>query len=425
MNLTEPQSGSDLGGLRTKAERAKDGEYRISGQKIFITYGDQDLTDNIIHLVLARLPDAAAGTRGISLFLVPKFLVRPDGSLGARNDVVCGGVERKLGMHAAPTCTMLFGQNGGATGFLVGQEGRGLNAMFTMMNQARLAVGLEGVGAAERATQQAIGYASQRLQGRAPGQKGGEASAIIQHPDVARMCLTMKALTGAARALCYLTAGALDAAKAEADVAERQVAADQAALLTPVAKAFATDIANEVASLNLQVHGGIGYIEDAGAAQIMRDVRICAIYEGTNGIQALDLVSRKLALGDGAAVAREISVVRDTARDLETVNGPEFGRSAARLAEAAEALERATAFMRRDGAGTAALAGAGAYLRLFGLARGGAALAAGALASRAAADVGLFRFFAEQLLPAASGLALAVTEGADDASAWPRLLDAV
>ena len=425
MNLTEPQAGSDLGALRTKAERADDGSYRISGQKIFITYGDHDLTDNIIHLVLARLPDAAAGTRGISLFLVPKVLLRLDGRPGARNDVVCAGLEHKLGMHAAPTCTMLFGQNGGATGYLVGQEGRGLNAMFTMMNQARLAVGLEGVGAAERATQQAIRFAAERRQGRAPGDKDGGPSPIVRHPDVARMCLTMKALTGAARALCYLTARALDESKTAAEPAVRQAAADRASLLTPVAKAFATDIANEVASLNLQVHGGMGYIEEARAAQVMRDVRICAIYEGTNGIQALDLVSRKLPLADGAAVAREISLIRETARDLESINDPERGRGAGRLAEAAEALERATAFMREHmrAEPARAFAGATAYLRLFGLARGGAALAAGALVSRATADIGLYRFFAEQLLPAAPGLATTVIEGADDVSVWQALLD--
>lgn len=424
MNMTEPQAGSDLGTLRTRAERADDGAFRITGQKIFISYGEHDLAQNIVHLVLARLPDAAPGSRGISLFLVPKFLVNPDGSVGERNDLLCTGIERKLGMHAAPTCTMQFGQNGGATGYLIGQEGRGLNAMFTMMNQARLAVGLEGVGAAERATQQAIRYARERRQGRAPGDTGPEASPIIRHPDVARMCLTMRALTAAARALCYLTAHALDTARTAIEPAERFAAADRAALLTPVAKAFSTDVANEVASMNVQVHGGMGYIEEAGAAQVMRDIRIAAIYEGTNGIQALDLVGRKLGQNDGAAFDREVSAIRRTTERVKAFNGPGFGASAVRLSSAIDAVEQAAAFLR-DGLRTApgqAIAGASPFLRLFGLTRGSAALADGALGSGSQRRIALCRFFAEQLLPAAPGLAMTIVEGAGDVADWQAIL---
>lgn len=424
MNLTEPQAGSDLGPLRTRAAPDGAAGYRISGQKIFISYGEHDLAENIVHLVLARLPDAAPGSRGISLFLVPKILVNPDGSLGRPNDVSCVGIERKLGMHGAPTCTMAFGQNGGATGYLVGQEGRGLNAMFTMMNQARLAVGLEGVGAAERATQQAIRYAGERRQGRALGDAGREASPIIRHPDVARMCLSMKALTAAARALCYLTAHALDEAGAEGLAPERRAAAEaRAALLTPVAKAFSTDAANEVASLNVQVHGGTGYIEETGAAQVLRDIRIAAIYEGTNGIQALDLVGRKLGLDDGAAFDRELSAIGRAAARVGASNGPEFGTTATRLAEAHQALGRAAAFLReaQTSAPGQALAGASTFLRLFGLARGGAALAEAALGSGAQNSMALCRFFAEQLLPAAPGLATTIIEGAAQVAAWPNL----
>src|SRR5262245_41622871 len=295
MQLTEPQAASDVGALRTKAERAADGSYRITGQKIFITYGEHDLTDNIIHFVLARLPDAPAGTRGISLFLVPKFLPNPEGSPGARNDVRAHSIEHKMGIHGSPTCTMVFGDQGGAVGYLIGEENRGMACMFTMMNQARLSVALQGVAIAERATQQALAYARERKQGRAAGAKEGS-SPIIAHPDVRRMLLTMRAQTRAARAICYATAVAIDRAHLSKDEAARQAANERASLLTPVAKAFATDVGIEVASLGVQVHGGMGYIEETGAAQHYRDSRIAAIYEGTNGIQAIDLVTRKLPL---------------------------------------------------------------------------------------------------------------------------------
>ena len=265
MQLTEPQAGSDVGALRSKAERNTDGSYRITGSKIFITYGEHDLTDNIIHFVLARLPDAPPGTKGISLFLVPKFFVNEDGSLGTRNDVRCHSIEHKLGIHGSPTCTMVYGDKGGATGWLIGEENRGLNCMFTMMNNARLAVGLQGVGIAERATQAAMAYARDRKQGRA-GANGS--SPIIAHPDVRRMLLTMRALTHAARAICYATGTAIDRAHRAKDDVARKAADQRASLLTPVAKAFSTDIGTEVASLGVQVHGGMGFIEETGAAPV-------------------------------------------------------------------------------------------------------------------------------------------------------------
>src|ERR1700727_71862 len=267
MQLTEPQAGSDVGALRTKAERADDGSYRIKGTKIFITYGDHDMTDNIVHFVLARLPDAPAGTKGISLFLIPKFLVNADGSLGARNNIYVSGIEHKLGMHAAPTCTMTMGDHGGAIGCLIGEENRGMLCMFTMMNQARLPVGLQGVGIADRAYQQALAFAQERRQGRAVGRQGEGNDPSIVHPDVKRTLMQMRSLTAAARTICYATAVALDVAVRATDAKVRAQAAARGALLTPIAKAFSTDIGNEVAYLGVQIHGGMGFIEETGAAQ--------------------------------------------------------------------------------------------------------------------------------------------------------------
>src|SRR6202046_371217 len=383
MQLTEPQAGSDVGALRSRAERAGDGSYRITGQKIFITYGEHDLTDNIIHFVLARLPDAPPATRGISLFLVPKFLLKPDGSLGERNDVRAHSVEHKLGIHGSPTCTMIFGDNGGAVSYLIGQENAGMACMFTMMNRARLAVGLQGVGIAERATQQALAYARERKQGREAGTKPGEMAPIIAHPDVRRMLLTMRALTQAARVICYATAIALDRGERSTDEAARKASEQRASLLTPVAKAFSTDIGNEVASLGVQVHGGMGFIEETGAAQHFRDARIAAIYEGTNGIQAIDLVTRKLPLAGGAAVAAHIEELRGIVRELSASNDPGFGWAPVRLGDAVESLSRATDWLlaRLDKEPDAALAGATPYLRLFALATGGVLLAKEALAA--------------------------------------------
>src|SRR5471032_2720604 len=338
MQLTEPQAGSDVGALRTRAERAADGSYRITGTKIFITYGDHDMTDNIVHFVLARLPDAPAGTRGISLFLIPKFFVNADGSLGARNDIYPSGVEHKLGMHASPTCTMTMGDHGGAIGYLIGEENRGMLCMFTMMNQARLGVGLEGVGIADRAYQQALAFAQERRQGRAVGSNGMDP--IIVHPDIKRMLMQMRALTAAARTICYATAVALDISVRAKDAKVRSEAAARGALLTPIAKAFSTDIGNEVAYLGVQVHGGMGFIEETGAAQHFRDARITPIYEGTNGIQAIDLVTRKLAANGGAAVFSLLDELGGIVTQVEASNDPTFGTTAVKLRDALASLDR-------------------------------------------------------------------------------------
>jgi acyl-CoA dehydrogenase len=419
MQLTEPQAGSDVGALRTRAERAGDGTYHLKGQKIFITYGEHDLTDNIIHLVLARLPDAPPGTRGISLFLVPKFLLNGDGTLGARNDIRAHSIEHKLGIHGSPTCTMILGDYGGAVGYLIGEENAGMACMFTMMNRARLHVGLQGVGTAECATQKAIAYARERKQGRIAGMKSAEIAPIIAHPDVRRMLLTMRALTQAARAICYTTAMAIDRGERSADQAAREKWQNQASLLTPLAKAFSTDIANEVTSLGVQVHGGMGYVEETGAAQLFRDSRIAAIYEGTNGIQAIDLVTRKLPLKDGAVVAAHIDQLRGVVENVSASNDPAFGWTAVRLGDAVESLSRTTTWLldRLDKEPDAALAGATPYLRLFGLATGGCLLAQEALAALrlgtdAAARLAVARFFAENFAVQAGALERTVVEGA-------------
>jgi alkylation response protein AidB-like acyl-CoA dehydrogenase len=413
MQLTEPQAGSDVGALRTKAVRAADGSYRITGSKIFITYGEHELTDNIIHFVLARLPDAPAGTKGISLFLIPKVL--PDGT---RNDARAHSVEHKLGIHASPTCTMVYGDNGGAVGYLIGEEHKGMASMFTMMNRARLAVGLQGVGIAERALQQADSYARDRKQGA-----GG---AIIHYPDVKRMLLTMRTLTGAARAICYATGVAIDRSLRDKSDAARKSAHERASLLTPVAKAFSTDIGIEVASIGVQVHGGMGFIEETGAAQHFRDARIASIYEGTNGIQALDLVARKVPLDGGNTVARYLDELRGIVKQVAASNAPGFGETAARLRDAVDSLERATKWLLAQKGADAALAGATPYLRLFGNAAGGCLLAEQALAALRSGDgaarTALARFFAENIAVQASGLERSVTEGAESIVNAPAAL---
>lgn len=316
MNLTEPQAGSDLSKVRTRAVPCDDGSdrYRLFGQKIFITWGEHDASDNIIHLVLARKPDAPEGNKGISLFLVPKFLVNADGSPGERNDVVCASIEHKLGIHGSPTCTLSFGEGEGAIGYLVGEEGRGLNHMFTMMNEARHKVGVQGIGVAERACQHAFAYALDRVQGKARGSE----STISEHLDVRRMLLSMRARTDALRALALYCAAQLDVARHAEDGAEREAAQARIDVLIPVVKAFSTDQAVDIASLGVQVHGGMGFIEETGAAQLLRDVRIAPIYEGTNGIQALDLAGRKLSRDGGAALAALLDEVEATARDLQS-----------------------------------------------------------------------------------------------------------
>jgi len=406
MNLTEPQAGSDLAALTSRAERRQDGTYRLFGQKIFITYGEHDWTDNIVHLVLARLPDAPPGTRGISLFLVPKFLPAADGQPGARNDLFCQSLEHKLGIHGSPTCVMIygdgrFGDEPGAIGWLVGEENRGLACMFTMMNNARLAIGIQGVAVAEAAYQKALAYARERRQGRAPGDAG--MSPIVRHPDVQRMLATMKAQTGLARALCLACAFAIDR--------EHQGGGDhwreRAALLTPLAKAYATDIGVEVASLGLQVHGGMGFIEETGAAMLYRDARIAPIYEGTNGIQAIDLVTRKLPMSDGAQVRGLFAELRQACGRL----GELEARHRAALAD----LEDATEFLfARHQAGEAAdvLSGATPYLRLFALVLAAILVADAATATGDAARQALARFTAENMLAESAALKDRVINGA-------------
>ncbi|MCI0734767.1 MAG: acyl-CoA dehydrogenase, partial [Beijerinckiaceae bacterium] len=368
-------------------------------------------------------------------FLVPKFLANADGSLGVRNDVHCASLEHKLGIHASPTCTMVYGDHGGAAGFLVGEENKGLACMFTMMNSARLNVGVQGVAIAERAFQQALSYAKERRQGRAPGDSGDKMSSIVRHPDVVRMLMTMKVLTGAARAICLLTAESADRSRRHADSLTRQQAEERASLLTPVAKAFSTDIANEVASLGIQVHGGMGYIEETGAAQYLRDARITAIYEGTNGIQAIDLAQRKLGLARGAAVKREIADMRAAALELREHNAASFGEMGFCLAEAVDAMERATAFMQDATMNRPedALAGATPFLRLFAIARGGTLLARGALAAHRLslagggnpvleARIAAARFFAENIAAGAGGFEREVTRGAASVHAGAAVL---
>lgn len=418
MNLTEPQAGSDLNALKARAAPVGDGTYRIFGQKIFITYGEHDFTDNIVHLVLARLPDAPAGTKGISLFLVPKFFVNDDGSLGARNDVFCASMEHKLGIHASPTCTMIygdgkFGDTPGAVGWLIGEENRGLACMFTMMNNARLAVGMQGVGIAEAATQKAIAYSQERRQGRAAGApKDGGMSPIVEHPDIRRTLLTMKAETQMARAITYACAYAID--RARLDEGEEATAWQaRADILTPMAKAFSTDVGVEVASLGLQVHGGMGYVEETGAAALYRDARIAPIYEGTNGIQAIDLVMRKLPLQGGEAVARLIGELRADQKAVAQARG--LGATGEKLADALDDLEAATAFMTStlaEGRVNEALAGATPYLRLFSLVIGVAFNARAVAGNENPGHAALVRFMAENLLGETGALRQRVTEGA-------------
>ncbi|CEG08832.1 Acyl-CoA dehydrogenase [Afipia felis] len=421
MQLTEPQAGSDVGALRTRAEKQQDGSYRLSGTKIFITYGDHDMTGNIVHLVLARLPGAPEGTKGISLFVVPKFLVNADGSLGARNDIYASGLEHKLGIHGSPTCTMTMGDKGGAVGYLLGEENNGMACMFTMMNQARLGVGLEGVGIAERATQQAFAYAQGRKQGRALGHKDGESDPIAMHPDVKRNLLTMRALTAAARTICYATAVAIDISHEAKDETAREKADARAGLLTPLAKAFSTDIANEVAALGVQVHGGAGFIEETGAAQYVRDARILTIYEGTNGIQANDLVMRKLGADKGAAVRDLLDELEQIVTRVEASNDPAFGATGAILREAIGSAARASEWLLEKimNSSDEALAGATPYLRLLSLATGGCMLARQALDGRtddalrdhAQRRMPLVRFLAENMVVQAPALEQSIIRG--------------
>ncbi|MET0145284.1 MAG: acyl-CoA dehydrogenase [Ilumatobacteraceae bacterium] len=424
MNLTEPQAGSDVGALTTRAVPADDGTWRITGQKIFITYGEHDLTDNIIHLVLARVPDAPPGTRGISCFIVPKFLVGDDGALGDRNTVTCVSIEQKMGINASPTCVMAYDD---AVGFLIGEANQGMRYMFKMMNSARLSVGVQGLAVGERAFQQAVAHATERTQGRAPGASG--VSAIIDHLDVRRMLLTMKAHIEALRAICYLNAECIDLAKAHPDEAVRAARQELADILTPISKGWGTDVGVMLTSLAVQIHGGMGYVEETGVAQHYRDIRIAPIYEGTNGIQAMDLVGRKLGLRGGAAIASFLDEIATTAAQA-SASGGDLAVIGDALTTALETVRATTQWLGINGSADAnnALAGASPYLEMMGIVTGGWMLARSALAATAVADgdgggfdagflaqkVVTARFWATQVLPRAAGLAPAVTAGPHD-----------
>ncbi len=426
MNLTEPQAGSDLSALRSKAIPNGDGTYRISGQKIYITYGEHDLTENIVHLVLARLPDAPEGTGGISMFLTPKFHVDGDGAIGGRNDLACTKLEEKMGLHGSPTCVMQFGDNGECIGTLLGEENKGLKNMFVMMNAARLDVGVQGVGVAERAFQTALAYALDRRQGRAPGARSGDMIPIYEHADVRRMLYTMKSYVEASRAICYANAVAYDLARRAPDEAQRREAKALEELLTPISKGWSTDRANEVTSLGVQVHGGMGYIEETGAAQFMRDARIAAIYEGTNGIQAMDLVGRKLQGDGGAAIRAFLQNVKDQGQLTKAGKRDDLTVIGERLLAAGEALEASTDWLlqaaKRDQ--NDVMAGAVPYLKQFGNVAGGLYLAKGAVAAALAicedgadkdyleSKIAITRFYADNALVEAVGLTPTVTSGA-------------
>lgn len=414
MNLTEPQAGSDVGALKTKAVPNSDGSYAISGQKIYITWGDHDVAENIIHLVLARVPDAPEGSRGVSLFIVPKRVVNEDGSLGDENGVKCIGLEEKVGIHASPTCVMEYD---GAKGWLIGEANKGLACMFTMMNSARLNVGLEGVGVGEAAWQTAFEYAQERKQGKAAGVSG--AAPILHHADVRRMLTTMRAKVMAARAICYATGVAADLAETGTTPEQREQARLREELLTPIAKAWSTDMGVEVASLGVQVHGGMGFMNETLAAQLYRDARILPIYEGTNGIQAIDLVGRKLSMADGAAMTAMLEEIDQTAREARETNDPNLVQVADRLTEANKALTEATTWMARamKEDRDVALAGATAYLALAGDVVGGHFLTKGAVEARSGGGqmrgrmTALAGFFAETSLAAAPGAVASITQG--------------
>ena len=497
MNLTEPQAGSDVGALATRAEPQPDGTYRLFGQKIFITWGEHDLTDNIVHLVLARTPDAAPGTRGISCFIAPKYLVNTDGSLGERNDISCVSIEHKLGIHASPTCVLQYGENDGAVAEIIGEEQQGMAYMFTMMNYARLGVGMEGVAIGESAWQQASAFANERRQGRRinrdranekdsaddtakPSGETGDAgedgatssparpsaqAPIVEHPDVKRMLLTMKAVTEAMRCLVYYNGAAIDRAVHSPDPEEAAKAQELVDLLTPLSKAWCTDWGNEIASLNIQVHGGMGYVEETGAAQLYRDIRIAAIYEGTNGIQALDLVGRKLPMRGGQAIMDLLESIGEVEDDLtqdftgELADGLPGGLASDSsdgsagdlagdlsvlwppIADALDATRRAT-FWIAEHPNDAALAGAAPYLRMLATLVAGWLMARSAVAARSElaevlvdnsasgnsasgnsaewlrAKMLTAEFFCTQILPQATALEASVTGG-------DRVLEAV
>jgi 3-(methylthio)propanoyl-CoA dehydrogenase len=427
MNLTEPQAGSDLAAIRTRAEPQADGSYRIFGQKIFITYGDHDMVDNIIHLVLARLPDAPPGVKGISMFVVPKFLVNADGSLGARNDAYCVSIEHKLGIHASPTAVMAFGDGGGAIGHLIGKANDGLKYMFIMMNAARYSVGVEGLSAAESAYQKALAYAKERVQGRAI-EGSSDSVAIIRHPDIRRMLMVMKSQSEAMRALAYTVAAAVDKSLRHADEQERKRNQAFVDLMIPVVKGWLTESGNEMAYLGVQVHGGMGFIEETGAAQVMRDARITTIYEGTTGIQANDLIGRKIARESGATLEVVVAAMRQT--QIDAMADGELVALAAAFGSGIDALEQAAEYIvagYNSDIRTVAV-GAVPFLRLMGIVSGGWMMTRAALAARKRilggdsdpfypAKIATAAFYAAHTLVMASGLAQVVVGGGASALA--------
>ncbi|WP_339338071.1 acyl-CoA dehydrogenase [uncultured Oceanicoccus sp.] len=408
MNLTEPQAGSDLAMVRTKAVPEGD-HYLISGTKIYITWGDHQMTDNIVHLVLARTPDAPEGVKGISLFVVPKFLVNDDGSIGDRNDAYAVSIEHKLGIHASPTCMMSYGDNGGAVGYLVGEENKGLAYMFTMMNHARLNTGIQGVAISDRAYQHAVAYANDRVQGLAPGDK--EKGTIIRYPDIRRMLMVMRSMTEASRALCYVASSSFDMAHHGNDQEARTQANARGELLTPIAKGWSTEIAQEITSLGIQIHGGMGFVEETGAAQYLRDARIMTIYEGTTGIQANDLIGRKMIRDKGQEFSRLIAEIFETQKELAALGG-EFSTIADSLTQRADALQQVANWIIEHHIDNPQLPGAVAvnFMMAAGTVIGGWLLAKGAVIASAklaedesfySAKIITARFYAEQIMPRA------------------------
>ena len=426
MNLTEPQAGSDLAAVRTKAEPQGDGTYKIFGQKIFITYGDHDLTDNIIHLVLGRLPDAPEGVKGISLFVVPKFMVNADGSLGARNDVHCVSIEHKLGIHASPTCVLAFGDKGGAVGTLIGEPNRGLEYMFIMMNEARFAVGMEGLALSERAYQHALQYAKDRVQGTEAGVRGGPKVSILHHADVRRLLMQMKSKTEAMRALAYVVGAATDKAHHHADEAVRTQNQAFVDLMIPVVKGWCTENSIDVASDGVQIHGGMGYIEETGAAQYFRDARITTIYEGTTAIQANDLIGRKIARENGATIAGVIEAMRAVEAELGAAGDDAFAAIARSLGIGISEVEQAVAYILATYGKDVKAASVGSvpFLKLLGIVAGGWQMGRAALVAQRKLETGegeasfyqakivTARFYADHVLAQASGLAYAIVNGA-------------
>ena len=434
MNLTEPQAGSDLAAIRSKAEPRGDGTYAISGTKIFITWGEHDMAENIVHLVLARLPDAPPGVKGISLFIAPKFLVNADGSLGERNDLICASIEHKMGIHGSATAVMSFGDNGGAIGYLVGEPNRGLEYMFTMMNHARLNVGLEGVGVSERSYQHALAYARERIQGKIIGDKSGEKKPILHHPDVRRMLMDMKSRTEAGRAIAYYVAGCMDRAHSHPDADVRAANQRRLELLTPVVKGWCTENAQGITWNGVQVHGGMGFIEETGAAQYMRDARIITIYEGTTAIQANDLIGRKTAKEGGKSMQQLLADIAETGSALRASGNAQLKAIAEALGDGIAALDEATNWLiaNYDANPQAAAAGSVPFLKLTGIVVGGWLMARSAAVAAErldAADGDFYKakiatasYFAQHVIPEANSYRDAIVGGAESVLALEEAL---